>query len=506
MIIKSTPYLFDFNEITNLDTEIMELFHKSNEILEKFPELRQSIDNDLTNHGLKKKQLRKENQRYDQKYKNGEDFLIKFSEESTYEPLFLEIGRPRLKTELIFFFLIVRGLWGSISDYIASERIKDSISIYNVLAHYSYDVPGINTIRENLNAVTDSTRKLILKCQASLILEKGLDDFSKVYIDSTHVEGSTSYPTDVSILYKLLNRTYRSFVLLKDFGFPSLNSWVETRQNKMKSHLSFISMNVGKKGVKGKVKEKFKLMMRMADKNINCFLKFQEECTVLWECSELPPDQGLALDNLWFKIDDDIHDAQYVLYYAELLVHKNIKLPSRDKILSISDSDAAYIAKGQRSPVIGYKPQIARSGNGFICGYLTPSGNAADAEMLIPVIDDIVSITGIIPHTVSTDDCYGSKENVQTLRSKYNIFTVSINGAKGKKLTIEDWDTTNYRNARNDRSAVESSMFTLKFRHSFGKLRRRGLDAVHAEQMEKIIACNFIHMIRKEKAVLKKTA
>ncbi len=43
------------------------------------------------------------------------------------------------------------------------------------------------------------------------------------------------------------------------------------------------------------------------------------------------------------------------------MADKNIKLPSRDKILRISDSDAAYIAKGQRNPVIVYKPQIARS-------------------------------------------------------------------------------------------------------------------------------------------------
>ena len=210
-----------------------------------------------------------------------------------------------------------------------------------------------------------------MKCQSLLIIEKGLDDFSRIYIDSTHVYGNTSYPTDVSILYKLLNRAYRSFVLLKDFGFPALDSWIETRQERMKSHLSFISMNVGKRGVKGKVREKFKLMMRMADKNIKCFLKLQEEYTQLWESSDLSPEKGLALDSLWFKIDDDIHVAEYVLYYAELLVHENIKLPARDKILSISDKDAAYIIKGQRNPVIGYKPQIARSGNGFICGYLT---------------------------------------------------------------------------------------------------------------------------------------
>jgi len=76
----------------------------------------------------------------------------------------------------------------------------------------------------------------------------------------------------VSRLYKLLDRAYRSFILLNDYGFPALDSWIETRQVRMKSHLSFISMNVAKKGVKSKAREKFKLMMRMADKNIKCFL------------------------------------------------------------------------------------------------------------------------------------------------------------------------------------------------------------------------------------------
>jgi len=63
----------------------------------------------------------------------------------------------------------------------------------------------------------------------------------------------------------------------------------------------------------------------------------------------------------------------------------------------------------------------------------------------------VISITGVVPNTVSTDDCYASQENVNTLKNGYNIYTVSINGAKGKKLTIDDWDTTNYINAGNDR-------------------------------------------------------
>ena len=131
MVNNYIPYLFDYNEIHDIDTEVMQLFQKSSEILF---------------HALKKKQLRKEIRRYEENKKNDSRFLFEITEQHTYEPMFLEIGRPRLKSELILFFLIVRGVWGSISDHAASERIKDSISIRNVLAHHSYDIPGINTV------------------------------------------------------------------------------------------------------------------------------------------------------------------------------------------------------------------------------------------------------------------------------------------------------------------------------------------------------------------------
>ena len=53
-----TPYLFKFDEINSLDTEIMKIFWKCNEIMEKFPEIRKCVDFDLERHALKKKELR----------------------------------------------------------------------------------------------------------------------------------------------------------------------------------------------------------------------------------------------------------------------------------------------------------------------------------------------------------------------------------------------------------------------------------------------------------------
>ena len=59
----------------------------------------------------------------------------------------------------------------------------------------------------------------------------------------------------------------------------------------------------------------------------------------------------------------------------------------------MSDPDAGFIAKGQRVPVIGYKPQLARSGAGFITGLLLPKGNASDSGQLVPMFDEVVRRT-----------------------------------------------------------------------------------------------------------------
>ena len=180
MIINNTPYLFDFNEIIDLDTEVMEIFRKAEEIRQKFPEIEHAINFDLDIHGLKKKELRIQVKRYDES-KRAQDHLFDRKNYESSIPTELKSGRPRIKSELVLFFLLIRGLWGTISDHNASERIKDSLSIHAVLALYGYEIPGINTIRENLNAISNSTRQLILKCQVMLIFENELDDFSAVY-------------------------------------------------------------------------------------------------------------------------------------------------------------------------------------------------------------------------------------------------------------------------------------------------------------------------------------
>ena len=61
---------------------------------------------------------------------------------------------------------------------------------------------------------------------------------------------------------------------------------------------------------------------------------------------------------------------------------------------------------------------------------------------------------------------------------------VSISGAKGKKIIeAQQWESQPYQQARADRSAMESMVFTLKEGFEFGQLVRRTRDNV----LEKVL-------------------
>ena len=105
----------------------------------------------------------------------------------------------------------------------------------------------------------------------------------------------------------------------------------------------------------------------------------------------------------------------------------------------------------------------------------------------------------MIAALISTDDGYASAKGRDELRDM-GVKDISISGAKGKKLTDpDDWDSEEYRDARRNRSAVESLMFTIKDGFAFGELGRRGINAVRDELLEKVLAYNCCRAILMKK-------
>jgi len=306
------------------------------------------------------------------------------------------------------------------------------------------------------------------------------------------------------ILTGLLRRVHRMGEHLDIFELPNFHTgWMNFWLRKMKNRDFNINLIAGKPNSKGKIKKLYRELLEYGRNAVRYLDRELEE----FEGKHQPfdyilPSRREMLNRVLQQMREDIGDAYRVIRYTEDRIFEGKVIGSRDKVLSLSDKTAAYIKKGGREPVIGYKPQIGRSEHGFITSLIVEEGNPADSVKLIDVVEDAVSRTGVVPEVVNVDDGYASKDG-RNLVLGLGVSIVSISGSKGKKLIgEEDWESEEYQDARDDRSAVESLIFVLKYCYFFGRMWRRGLEAVRAEMLEKALAyncCRIIYERQKER-------
>jgi hypothetical protein len=189
--------------------------------------------------------------------------------------------------------------------------------------------------------------------------------------------------------------------------------------------------------------------------------------------SDLPPSRLLMAEDALCLIAADLTALEQSADVCERRIMAAEKVPVAEKIISLSDADASFIVKGGWNTVVGYRPQLARSGSGFITALVLPRGNAADSRHLAAMVQEQITNTGVIPAMTSADDGYSSQEGLEEVLG-LGVKVVSISGAKGKRLLeAQQWKSQPYRQARAKRSAMESLVFTLKEGFEFGEMARR---------------------------------
>ena len=218
------------------------------------------------------------------------------------------------------------------------------------------------------------------------------------------------------------------------------------------------------------------------------------------EEADLPPLARERAGIFATLMGDDALDASKTLKQCIGRIEEGRLAKARERVLGVADRAAAIIVKGGREPLMGYKPQLARSGSGLVTALIVESGNPSDSANLEPMLRRSIENTGVVPSQASVDGGYASGKGLEGAKA-LGVDEVSIGGAKGRKLLGEEWDLPSISELRSWRSSVESLMFVLKHGYRFGRLGRTGLKAVRRELTEKVIAYNQDRLIllRKQK-------
>lgn len=478
------------------NTEMTEFIEEVQNLGEMFPEIYRMIEKDQDELAKSKKAIRILDQIYvHEKNSDIPGFQLDSPPCIRQAPASLGEGRPRMSPELVFLFISLRGYWGSVSDRDAYERIHDSVTLHVLFRNMGVSIPGVTTILENINSVSSATRNFVARCQLKHIMDERLDDFLEVQMDSTSVKSSSSWPTDAGVIHRLVHRVYTRGGKLDCFGIEPFKDFYMPTWLKELKELLFEINNTKSKNEK-KLRSLYGRHLRTAHRALGYLSRTLENRISEAEKTDRLPSVRLALMEILGAMEDDLLALSAVLYYSEERIFNGVVLPSSQKILSISDSSAAFIKKGQRESVIGYKPQLCRSAKGFVTAMILEKGNPADSENLSPLVALHKTNTGVTPKLVSTDSGYASKKGYLDC-IVLGVEDVCIGGSKGKSLLSEElWLSEKYVSGRRMRSAVESLMFTLKYVFEFGLPRRRGLENVRDEMIEKITSYNFVKILR----------
>ncbi len=478
------------------DTKLGEIVNEALNFSRRFPEIIEAIEKDIEWAGRKAKFDRLRMRQWEQSQNPDLPWdSLPAEKDLQLEDLSLKTGRPRMKAETVYLFLTLRGYFGSVSDQCAAERFADSITVRNYFEGRNIEVSAPRTILDNLSHVSQATRNLIINRQMTAVINDGLDDLDSVTVDSTSVWGNSQWPTDSELINKIVGRAYRTGQKLYLCGLPNFRKWKLPTWLKELDKLSFeISSCAGKSGSRRKRK---KLYRKVRDIGTKAVARLESELSITQDAcipESFGPLVGDRLTKIFLNMRQDFADVRQICEYNRKRLEEDVSVPSTEKVLSVADPDAAMIVKGGRQPVLGYKPQLVRTRDGFVSAAIFETGNVSDAKSLAPLVEQHCDNTGVWPGTVVADDGYASAANRETLLAAGTTH-VSFSGGTGKKvMPAEEWDDPDFLALRNSRSAVESVMFTLKYCFNFDRVRRRGIEAVREELSEKIIAHNFWRM------------
>lgn len=487
-----------------LSSDLNDFVKQAVEIADSHPEILREIDHDLDIHGLKKKAMREADRRFYEKLNPSFEGMADLSAPETC-PLELEGGRPRMPAIIVFVLLLLRGWIGGPKSCQFQLVLKESITLHRFFETQRFQVPGTSTVADNVNAVREPTLELILRCQLSHARAAELDTFEDAVIDSTAVSANSKYPTDSNLMAALAMRMTGIFERLKKLklGFPDWAKRVAAKRSReiaeeIELQAKRISMMSGKQSVKTKRKERYAKIYTRVGRLVRVFRPLLGTISKAVAKAPLPPSKAQQVTKLIEQAQEDVDFIERISAYSRKRVFRDQAAAANEKVLSLSDEDAAIIKKGGWDNVLGYRPQLAFSGNGLVTAHILPRGNAADSGQLPNVLEANERNTGVVPKRISLDDGYTNGKVREAYLSKHEgrVEVFSFAGSKGRAVIKEEsYESEAYREARSQRSAAESRIFTLKFNHGYEDVMRRGLDAVRHEQLTKALSYNLRRLV-----------
>lgn len=339
-----------------------------------------------------------------------------------------------------------------------------------------------SALNRNIKCISEQTWELINHELLGFAKEEKIEKGRTVRTDCTCVESNIHAPSDSTLLWdgvRVLTRLIEK--VREDFGIKIPGFANHTRRAKRRMMAVMNAKN------KKQRRAAYADLLKISDK-------------VLGYCRVALTEIIVCTSNsMLFPLTESIENYSVLLKKIVDQTKRRVMLgesvPASEKVVSIFEPHTDIIKKDRRDTFYGHKICLTGGASNLILDCLIATGNPADTDLAIPMMDRQKNIYGRYPLKASFDGGFASKANLKEAKSR-QIKDVCF----AKKRGLEETDMCRsehvYHRLRNFRAGIESGISWLKRCMGLTRCTWKGWDSFKSYVWSSIVAANLLTLAR----------
>ena len=346
------------------------------------------------------------------------------------------------------------------------ERIADGLTLRQFTDFYCAPVPKHDAFQRSFVRLTPQTLKTINDLVVQAAVELGLEDGSKLRVDTTVVQTDIHHPTDntllwdvVRVLTRLVRRLAKALKLRPITGFRDRTRSARRRMYEIQRMTSRQrhEQQLGK----------YRVLIGIAEEVVG------SARSALETTRNMPATDvfaAMAIEELRKEIEHFCGLGSRVIDQARRRVLDGEQVPNDQKIYSIFEPHTDLIKRGKvRTPIeFGHKVFLAESARGLITQYEVLNGNPSDEVHVAPSLRRHRNAFGRVPKLYGSDRGFFNEQNLTSCkRAGVEIACIPQRGGRKTAEREAHEKSADFKQGQRFRAGIEGRISVL--------LRGRGM-------------------------------
>ena len=289
------------------------------------------------------------------------------------------------------------------------ERIADGYTLRCFTQFESQRVPKHDAFNRAFNRLTPETLQAVNDAVVQAAVTLGLEDGTKLRVDTTVVETDIHYPTDSTLLWDTV-RVVTRLVRQVDDLLPKGAGAFTNRTRAARRRMQEIQRMTARQRETQQVPT-YRALIWITEQVV-------AQARAVVARTQTPRGDVLAaatLEALKQQLRSYCDLGDRVISQTRRRVLQGEQVPTDEKIYSIFEPHTDLIKRGKdRKPIeFGHKVFLAESGRGLITQYRVLTGNPADQDHVPPSLERHTEAFGHVPDVYSADRGFYSAANLE---------------------------------------------------------------------------------------------